>query len=52
MATHKAVITTGPGTPLQLIDVVNAVVKADELEVLVEWTASTPLDMVNIFLSI
>jgi NADPH:quinone reductase-like Zn-dependent oxidoreductase len=43
--THKAVVTTSPRTPLELIDVPTVTPKSNEIRVKVLWTASTPLDL-------
>lgn len=43
--THKAIATPGPRKPLVLIDVPTPTPEGNEVQVRVNWTASTPLDL-------
>jgi NADPH:quinone reductase-like Zn-dependent oxidoreductase len=45
MSTHPAVVTVGAGQPLQIHQVETPIVKDNEIRVLAQWTASTPLDL-------
>ena len=45
MATHKAVVTVAVRAPLGLIDVSTVAPTGREVQVYMEWTASTPLDL-------
>ncbi|KIW13740.1 hypothetical protein PV08_08931 [Exophiala spinifera] len=45
MTTHSAIVTVGPGLPLQVIQVSTPVPIRDQVRVRSEWTASTPLDL-------
>ncbi|KAL1891841.1 hypothetical protein Sste5346_007385 [Sporothrix stenoceras] len=45
MSTHKAVVTVAVRAPLGLIDVPTVAPTGREVQVHVEWTASTPLDL-------
>lgn len=44
-ATHPAVVTTAPSAPLSILQVPTPTPVANEVKLLVQWTASTPLDM-------
>lgn len=45
MSTHPAVVTVTPSGPLEILDVPTPTPEKHEVKILVEWTASTPLDM-------
>ncbi|KIV86439.1 hypothetical protein PV11_02051 [Exophiala sideris] len=45
MATHTAVVTVGPGLPLEIHQVPTPKPGSDQVRVRSEWTASTPLDL-------
>lgn len=45
MATHSAVVTVGPGLPLEVHQLLTPVPTGDQVRVKSEWTASTPLDL-------
>lgn len=45
MSTHPAVVTVTPSGPLEILNVPTATPEGNEVKILVEWTASTPLDM-------
>lgn len=45
MSTHAAVVTMGPGLPLEIHNVPTATPIGDQVRVKCEWTASTPLDL-------
>lgn len=45
MATHPAVVTVEPSAPLQILQVPTTEPVDNEVKLVVEWTASTPLDM-------
>lgn len=45
MTTHFAIVTVGPGLPLQVLQVPTPVPIKDQVLVRSEWTASTPLDL-------
>ncbi|OAL38040.1 hypothetical protein AYO20_02492 [Fonsecaea nubica] len=45
MSTHPAVVTVGPGLPLEVHQVPTTAPTANEVRVRCEWTASTPLDL-------
>lgn len=45
MSTHAAVVTVGPGLPLELHQVKTPIPTGGQVRVRTEWTASTPLDL-------
>ncbi|KAK5280557.1 hypothetical protein LTR40_006185 [Exophiala xenobiotica] len=45
MATHAAVVTVGPGLPLEIHQVPTPTPTENQVRVKSEWTASTPLDL-------
>jgi NADPH:quinone reductase-like Zn-dependent oxidoreductase len=45
MPNHTAIATVGPKAPLENIQVPTITPQAGQVRVLVEWTASTPLDL-------
>lgn len=45
LKTHKAIATPGPRQPLILIDVPTPAPENNEIQVRVQWNASTPLDL-------
>ncbi|ETI24718.1 hypothetical protein G647_04087 [Cladophialophora carrionii CBS 160.54] len=45
MATHPAVVTVGPGLPLEILQVPTPTPTGNEIRVRALWTASTPLDL-------
>lgn len=45
MSTHPAVVTTTPSGPLSVLQVPTPTPENNEVKILVQWTASTPLDM-------
>ncbi|KIW98618.1 uncharacterized protein Z519_00279 [Cladophialophora bantiana CBS 173.52] len=45
MSTHPAVVTVGPGLPLEVHQIPTPTPTANQIRVRCEWTASTPLDL-------
>ena len=44
MATHPAVVTVRPSAPLEILQVPTQEPTGNEVKIIVQWTASTPLD--------